>query len=145
MLLLTYFSANLIYIARSSSPFSFVYEGDVNRDGSAKNDLLFVPADVSQIQLADITGPNNVVLVSAQQQYDQLAQYIANDDYLPTRRCTYAKRNAAKNQPVYPFRNPTSSLGKRTPSTRAGRTKRGFGTCLIALTSGPGSLEARSL
>ena len=47
MLLLTYSSANLIYIARSSSPFSFVYEGDVNRDGSAKNDLLFVPADAS--------------------------------------------------------------------------------------------------
>ena len=56
MLLLTYFSANLIYIARSSSPFSFVYEGDVSRDGSAKNDLLFVPADASQIQLTLITN-----------------------------------------------------------------------------------------
>ena len=89
-------SANLIYIARSGSPFSFVYEGDVNRDGSAKNDLLFVPADASQIQLADITGPNNVVLVSAQQQYAQLDQYIANDDYLATRRGTYAERNAAR-------------------------------------------------
>ena len=51
MLLLTYSSASPIYIARSGSLFSFVYEGDVNRDGSAKNDLLFVPADASQIQL----------------------------------------------------------------------------------------------
>ena len=89
-------SANLIYIARSGSPFSFVYEGDVNRDGSAKNDLVFVPADASQIQLADITGPNNTVLVSARQQYAQLDQYIANDAYLATRRGTYAERNAAR-------------------------------------------------
>ena len=56
MLLLTYSSANLIYIARSSSPFSFVHGGDVSRDGSAKNDLLFVPADASQIQLTLITN-----------------------------------------------------------------------------------------
>ena len=55
-MLLTYSSANPIYIARSSSPFSFVYGGDVNRDGSAKNDLLFVPADASQIQLTLITN-----------------------------------------------------------------------------------------
>ena len=89
-------SANLIYIARSGSPFSFVYEGDVNRDGSAKNDLVFVPADASQIQLADITGPNNTVLVTVAQQYAQLDQYLANDAYLSTRRGTYAERNAAR-------------------------------------------------
>ena len=89
-------SANLIYIARSGSPFSFVYEGDVNRDGSAKNDLVFVPADASQIQLADITGPGNTVLLTAAQQYAQLDQYLANDSYLATRRGTYAERNAAR-------------------------------------------------
>ncbi|WP_216680019.1 TonB-dependent receptor [Hymenobacter siberiensis] len=89
-------SANLIYIARSGSPFSFVYEGDVNRDGSAKNDLVFVPADASQIQLADITNAQGTVLVSAAQQYAQLDQYIANDAYLATRRGTYAERNAAR-------------------------------------------------
>ena len=64
-----------------------------------------------------------MVQVSAQQHYDQPAQYIANDYYLSPRRGTYAKHNAAKNQPVYQFRNPTSSLGIRTPSTRAGRAK----------------------
>ena len=86
-----------------------------------------------------------MVQVSAQQHYDQPAQYIANDYYLSPRRGTYAKRNTAKNQPVYPFRNPTSSLGIRTPSTRAGRAKRRFGMCLTDLTSGPDSLEARNL
>ena len=48
-----------------------------------------------------------MVQISTQQHYDQPAQYIANDDYLSTHRGTYAKRNAAKNQPVYQFHNPT--------------------------------------
>ena len=122
-----------------------MYGGNVNRNGSAKNDLLFVPADASQIQLILITNAQGVVQISTQQHYDQPARYIANNDYLSPRRGTYAKRNAAKNQPVYQFRNPTSSLGRRTPSTRAGRAKRRFDTCLTDLTSGPDSLEARSL
>ena len=123
-----------------------MYGGNVNRNGSAKNDLLFVPADASQIQLTLITNAQGVVQISTQQHYDQPARYIANNDYLSPRRGTYAKRNAAKNQPVCSFRNPTSTpLAGGPPSTRAGRTKRGFSTCLTVLTSGPGSLEARSL
>ncbi|PJJ59514.1 TonB-dependent receptor [Hymenobacter chitinivorans] len=89
-------SASLIYIARSGSPYSYVYEGDVNRDGSAKNDVLFVPASSADITLANITGPGGAVLVSAQQQYEQLAAYIANDPYLASRRGRYAERNAAR-------------------------------------------------
>ena len=89
-------TASLIYIARSGSPFSFVYEGDVNRDGSAKNDLLYIPRDRSEIKLVDITNAQGTVLVSAQQQYDQLAGYIAKDDYLAARRGGYAERNAAR-------------------------------------------------
>ena len=110
-------SANLIYLARSGSPFSFVYEGDVNRDGSAKNDLLFVPADASQIQLANITDARGAVLVSAQQQYEQLAQYIASDDYLAGRRGTYAERNAART----PFTQQLDlRLTARVPLTKTG-------------------------
>jgi hypothetical protein len=89
-------TVNLIYIARSGSPFSFVAEGDVNRDGSAKNDLLYVPRTAADIRLADITTPQGVVLVSAAQQYEQLAQYISRDAYLSGRRGSYAERNAAR-------------------------------------------------
>ncbi|GAA4055921.1 carboxypeptidase regulatory-like domain-containing protein [Hymenobacter glaciei] len=85
--------ASLVYIARSGSPFSFVYEGDVNRDGSAKNDLLFIPAKREDIVLADITGS---APVSAQQQYEQLDAYINNNEYLAGRRGSYAERNAAR-------------------------------------------------
>ena len=72
-------AASLVYIARSGSPFSFVYEGDVNRDGSAKNDLLYIPREPRGIVLAPITGTGGAVLVTAQQQYEQLEQYIANN------------------------------------------------------------------
>lgn len=89
-------SASLVYIARSGSPFSFVYEGDVNRDGSAKNDLLYIPRDASEIRLAPITNAQDAVLVSAVQQYEQLEQYLANDEYLSGRRGSYAERNGAR-------------------------------------------------
>ncbi|SMB81329.1 hypothetical protein SAMN00120144_3367 [Hymenobacter roseosalivarius DSM 11622] len=89
-------SASLIYLARSGSPFSFVYEGDVNRDGSAKNDLLYVPRNRSEINLANITNTQGTVLVTAQQQYDQLEKHIANDEYLAGRRGRYAERNGAR-------------------------------------------------
>jgi hypothetical protein len=42
----------LIYNGKSGSPFSFVY-GDINRDGSAKNDILYIP-NQSEIKLQNI-------------------------------------------------------------------------------------------
>ena len=88
-------SFGLVYTARSGSPFSFVYEGDVNRDGSAKNDLLFVPATQSQIVLQDYRDAANG-LVTAQQQWTQLDAYINNDAYLSSHRGQYATRNEAR-------------------------------------------------
>jgi hypothetical protein len=54
----------LIYNGKSGSPFSFVYEGDINRDGSAKNDILYIPRNQSEIKLQNIVDGNNTVLVS---------------------------------------------------------------------------------
>ena len=88
-------SVGMVYTARSGSPFSFVYEGDVNRDGSAKNDLLFISASQSQITLQDYRNAANE-LVSAQQQWNQLDAYIRNDGYLSSRRGQYAARNEAR-------------------------------------------------
>ncbi len=90
----TVLSASLVYIARSGSPFSFVYEGDINRDGSAKNDLLYIPRDRSEIRLLDYQTPQGTI--TAQQQYEQLDRYISQDDYLSGRRGGYAERNGAR-------------------------------------------------
>jgi hypothetical protein len=86
----------LIYRAVSGSPFSYVYEGDVNRDGSAKNDLLFVPETADDIVLTDITDESGVVLVDATTQWQQLDAYISQDAYLSGIRGEYAARNAAR-------------------------------------------------
>jgi hypothetical protein len=86
----------LIYNGKSGSPFSFVYEGDINRDGSAKNDILYIPRNQSEIKLQNIVDGNNTVLVSAAEQWNQLDAYINNSDYLNAHRGEYAKRNAAR-------------------------------------------------
>lgn len=81
---------------RSGSPFTFVYAGDVNRDGSSRNDLIFIPEERSDINLAPIMDDNNNVLVSAEQQWEQLDNYIENNKYLRNNRGTYAERNGAR-------------------------------------------------
>ena len=86
----------LIYNGRSGSPFSYVYEGDVNRDGSAKNDILYIPRNQSDIKLQNIVDSSNTVLVSAAEQWNQLEAYINNSDYLSSHRGEYAERNAAR-------------------------------------------------
>jgi hypothetical protein len=72
-----------------------VYEGDVNRDGSAKNDILYIPRDQSEIKLQNFTNASGVV-VTANEQWNQLNSYIENDAYLSQNRGNYAERNAAR-------------------------------------------------
>ncbi len=73
--------------------FSYVYAGDMNRDGIPQNnDLMYVPADASEINLvpvnaADIRPPSEI--------WQQLDDYISQDDYLSSRRGDYAERNGA--------------------------------------------------
>jgi hypothetical protein len=84
-----------VYNGRSGSPFSFIYEGDINRDGSAKNDLLYVPANSADIQFQAYKNADGV-LVSAETQWAQLDQYISNNDYLNSKRGDYTERNGAR-------------------------------------------------
>jgi hypothetical protein len=68
----------------------------VNRDGSAKNDILYIPSDQTEIKLQNIVDRSNVVLISAAEQWAQLDSYINNSDYLRKHRGQYAERNAAR-------------------------------------------------
>ena len=85
--------------AGQGNRFSYTYAGDLNRDNIPGNDLIFVPASQSQINLVDITTMNSagqtVVVTSAAQQWQQLDAYINQDDYLSSRRGQYADRNGA--------------------------------------------------
>ena len=92
-------TVSFFFEAAQGNRFSYTYAGDLNRDNIAGNDLLFVPANRSQINLVDITAKNSagqtVVVSSADEQYRQLDAYISQDKYLSTRRGQYAERNGS--------------------------------------------------
>lgn len=68
---------------------SYIYggSGDVNQDAVAGNDLIFVPKDLTQINLV----PSATATV--QQQWDALNTFISNSKYLNSRRGQFAERN----------------------------------------------------
>lgn len=76
--------------------YSFIYSGDVNGDGQAGNDLIYIPRNQSDIVLApyvDRTGRT----VTAQEQWTQLDAFIRQDDYLRKHRGEIAERFGAVN------------------------------------------------
>ncbi len=85
-----------VYIAQSGAPFTYTYIGDVNRDGSPNNDLIYIPKNQIESNLADIKNTSGVVTNSATNQWTQLDAYINNDKYLSKRRGQYAERNGAR-------------------------------------------------
>lgn len=86
----------LAFFAQSGAPFSYVYAGDLNRDGSPTNDLIFVPSNATDIQLADIKDASGNVQASAAQQWEALDQYIQNAPYLRNHRGKYVERNGGR-------------------------------------------------
>ena len=64
--------------------FSYTYAGDINGDGSAANDLIYVPTD-SELSLMDFSNEDKLAFKS----------YIEQDDYLSGRRGQYAERYGA--------------------------------------------------
>ncbi len=69
--------------------FSYVYGGDINGDGSATNDLIYIP-NAGEIGSMNFTG-------TAAQQNDQrnaLEAFIGQDEYLSANRGSFAGRNA---------------------------------------------------
>jgi hypothetical protein len=99
-------SIAIFYEGSISGRFSYTYSSDFNRDGQT-NDLIYVPADPSEITFATLTttqvinGVNTSVTYTPQQQSDMFFAYVEQDDYLKSRKGQYAERNGAK----FPWRN----------------------------------------
>ncbi|HEX4888215.1 MAG TPA: carboxypeptidase regulatory-like domain-containing protein [Luteibaculaceae bacterium] len=89
-------SVSLFFSATSGSPFTFVYNGDINLDASSKNDLFFVPTQASDINLVDIKDKQGNVVITKEQQWADLDRYINADEYLSKRRGQYVERNGAR-------------------------------------------------
>ena len=84
---------SLFYAGTSGSPFTYLYNGDVNGDGAFSNDLLYVPNSASEIKLVALTGSNSATVA---EQWTALNNFIEQDPYLKTRRGQYAERNGAR-------------------------------------------------
>lgn len=89
-------SIAFVYTMQSGSPYSYVYNGDINRDGSPTNDLIYIPKSAADANLADIKDAAGNVLITASQQYSDLTEYINHDKYLRKRIGNYAERNGAR-------------------------------------------------
>ncbi len=77
------------------SSLSYTYAGDLNNDGFNGNDLMFVPANASQIKLTNASAVGGVADTRTQAQlWEQLDAFISNNPYLSTRRGQFAERQA---------------------------------------------------
>jgi hypothetical protein len=76
--------------------YSFIYSGDVNGDGTAGNDLIYIPRDQGEIIFTDCLttcGAN----ITPQQQWDAFNTFIEQDSYLSSHRGEIAERFGAVN------------------------------------------------
>jgi hypothetical protein len=90
-------TVSAVYTGSSGSPFSYVYSGDLNGDGSSHNDLLYVPRNIDEIKLVPSARPTGQVDTrTAQQIWADLDKFISNDPYLSSHRGEYTKRNGAR-------------------------------------------------
>lgn len=91
-------SVNMIFVytLQSGSPFTYTYIGDINRDGSPNNDLIFIPRTQAESNLIDIKDAGGNIVTTAAAQWQQLNSYIERDAYLSKRRGQYAERNGAR-------------------------------------------------
>ena len=80
-------TVSLFYTAKSGQPYSFVYNSEATSDISQSagyNDLIYVPANPSDINLTDPS------------QWAALDAFISNNDYLNSRRGDYAEPNRVR-------------------------------------------------
>jgi len=79
------FTGGLIFTGQSGLPYTWTVSGDVNADGINGNDLVFVPADASQITLQDPT------------QFDALNAFIDSQACLRNAKGGFVQRGACRN------------------------------------------------
>ena len=74
-----------------ASNVSYVFNGDMNGDGFAGNDLIYIPRDTGEMNFVTFTHTNGRVFTAAEQT-SAFEAYIQQDPYLKDHRGEYARR-----------------------------------------------------
>lgn len=85
---------------RNAGNTSYTFSGDLNGDGIANNELIYVPKDRNEMNFEAYT-PTGGRLFSVQEQQDAWEAFINQDKYLSSRRGQYAERGAVFLPMVY--------------------------------------------
>lgn len=96
-------SISIVYVGKSGTPFTYLYNGDLNGDGNTGNDLLYVPRNASEVKLVPFysrNSSNQVVITPGSptpaEQWTALNAFIESDPYLSKIRGQYTERNGAR-------------------------------------------------
>ena len=88
---------SLFYNGQSGNPYTYVVGASnrnfVNDGGFSFNEVIYVPATQSDINLVDATDRDGNVTATAAEQWAALDAFIENDPYLSENRGQYAERN----------------------------------------------------
>ncbi len=86
---------SLFLTAQSGSPYTYVYNNPISDVSQSLdiNDMIYVPASQSEINLVDLTDGSGNVIATAAEQWAALDAFIERDDYLSERRGDYVEPN----------------------------------------------------
>jgi len=85
-------SISLFWEARNIANASYVYSGDMNRDGGTSNDLIYIPRNTSEMNFFQFTASGRTFTVAEQQA--AFEAFINQDRYLSKNRGNYVERGA---------------------------------------------------
>ena len=86
-------TVSVFYNGQSGEPFSYMINGDLNGDGATGNDLTYIPAQKGEILLVPTSASDTR---TPDQIWNELNEFIMQDDYLNSQRGQYAQRNGAR-------------------------------------------------
>ena len=76
-------TVGMLYSGISGTPYSYVYDGDINGDGESLNDLFFIPGQATDVILH---GGGDQMMLYTNPTFNALCKFIAEDEYLSRHR-----------------------------------------------------------
>lgn len=110
---------SLFYQGSIDGRFSYVYNGDFNRDGVSGNDLIYIPTATEVTQMLFTSQTINGVVYDQTAQRNLFEAYVTQDKYMRTHRGKYAERNGLQT----PWRNQLDAKFIQDIFVKAGKSR----------------------